>query len=106
RAPGSAAMSRHVTARTATAPLTVRIGRGFLAGLRFAPLFCGLSAFLLVVTGRLGQVTWTEILLIGALLASLIGTVARRFRRTGLGLPTTFRDDVELGAQLIGAGFV
>lgn len=68
-----------------------------------------LLALLLVAAGALGDlaaVGWAETLCVAAVAVALLGTLARRVRRSAMGLPCGLRDDLELGAILLGAAYL
>jgi diguanylate cyclase (GGDEF)-like protein len=87
----------------------VPLRRPALRGLRLASLLGAVLALLLVATGQLRDlavVRWSETVCVAAVAASVLGTMARRIRRAALGASTGLRDDLEMGAVLIGAAFV
>ena len=100
-------MVRHP--RTPRISVSQQALRGLFHAMRFAPLFAAFTALLLIGTGRLrelSRVSWADTGCVALIAMAVVGTVVRRTRRAARGSPRTFRDDVELGAQLIGAAFL
>ncbi|HEY3448014.1 MAG TPA: sensor domain-containing diguanylate cyclase [Myxococcales bacterium] len=102
-------MSRPGNTRRSAFEIVSAYKRPVLRGLRLGSALGAAFALILVATGQLrslAAVRWAETLCVAAVALALIGTSARRVRRSALGLHHSTRDDVELGSVLLGGAYL
>ncbi len=102
-------MPRPVTARNPGGDLPLQARKAFAFLIRLLPGVCAALSFALVLTGRLRELSaasWRDTAAVGLVVAALVATLARRVRRSTVGIPSTFRDDLEMGSLLIGAAYL
>ncbi len=96
-------------ARVPSPSIGLQVWRGLASSARLGAALSTITTLLALASGRMrdpSRVGWTEILIVAFILAAMVFTAGRRLRRATLGLPATTRDDVELGAVLLGAAFL
>jgi two-component system cell cycle response regulator len=95
--------------RSYGAPLGGRLARGLVGSVRILSPAAPLVGLYLVGAARLrslAAVGWGDTLFVALMACALVAATARRIRRTAAGSPVTLRDDLELGAPLVGSAYL